>query len=141
MNKTKGFTLVEILIVVAIIGILAGIAFPSYQGSILKSKRAEAKEALLSAAGRQEREYLQSNAYIVDSANNDFAQISPLITESGTYSIDVASCDGNSTSCFVLTATARGSQSDDTKCQTFTLDNVGEKLSTNSAGTLVDDCW
>ncbi|MEO8600005.1 MAG: type IV pilin protein, partial [bacterium] len=63
MSLQKGFTLIELMIVVAVIGILAAVAYPSYQDSIIKTKRAEGRAALMAAMQQQERYYTQNNAY------------------------------------------------------------------------------
>lgn len=63
MKKITGFTLIELMIVVAIIGILASIAYPSYQDSVISSRRADAKGALLSFANAMERHYTETNSY------------------------------------------------------------------------------
>jgi len=63
MKKKQGFTLIELMIVVAIIGILAGIAYPSYQDSVRKSRRADAKGALLGFANAMERHFTETNSY------------------------------------------------------------------------------
>ena len=59
----KGFTLIEVMIVVAIIGILAAVAYPSYVDSIRKGKRAEARAALMNLLQQQERYFTQNNTY------------------------------------------------------------------------------
>ena len=139
MKKINGFSLIELMVVIAIIGILAGIAYPSYTDSVRKSRRAEAKEALLAAAGRQERYYLQQNKYVITSA--DIASVANTTTENGYYAISVASCSGASETCFKMTATAAGAQVSDTDCKTFTIDNVGNKGATNSSDVAVTNCW
>lgn len=63
--RKKGFTLIEMMIVVAIIGILAAIAYPSYQQQIRQSRRADAQAALVSLAGAMERIFSQSNSYTI----------------------------------------------------------------------------
>jgi type IV pilus assembly protein PilE len=63
MLNTKGFTLVELMIAVAIVGILAGIAYPSYQDSVRASRRADAKGALLGFANAMERHFTENNTY------------------------------------------------------------------------------
>ncbi|MEJ8846916.1 type IV pilin protein [Variovorax rhizosphaerae] len=65
-KHVRGFTLIELMIVVAVIGILSAIAYPSYQSYILKSRRADAKNALLELAAREERVFSNTNAYSLD---------------------------------------------------------------------------
>lgn len=62
-RTSSGFSLIELMIVVAIIGILAGVAYPSYTNSILKGKRAEARTALMELMQQQERFMTQTNSY------------------------------------------------------------------------------
>lgn len=141
MANKKGFTLVELMIVIAIISILAAIGYPSYQKSVLRSHRADARVALQEAGARQERIYAEGNTY-----SND---LSKLVTNAdgtsspeGYYTMTVSlSCSrtvGGTTyySCFDLTATATGSQASDTECATLTLAHTGKKGSTGG-GT----CW
>ena len=64
MLNTKGFTLIELMITVAIVGILAGIAYPSYQDSVRKSRRADAQGALLGFANAMERYFTVNNSYL-----------------------------------------------------------------------------
>lgn len=63
VQHSSGFTLIELMIAVAVVGILAAIAYPSYQDSVRKARRADAKSALLDAAQRQERFYTENNQY------------------------------------------------------------------------------
>lgn len=63
-KKENGFTLIELMIVVAIIGILAGIAYPSYQDSVRKSRRSDATGALLGLANAMERHFTETNSYL-----------------------------------------------------------------------------
>ena len=71
MIKQKAFTLIELMIVVAIVGILAGIAYPSYQDSVRKSRRADAKAALMGFANAMERHYTENNNYCDAGGHND----------------------------------------------------------------------
>lgn len=141
MKNNKGFTLIELMIVVAIVAILAAIGYPSYQKSVLKSNRADGRVALQEAASRQERFYAEANTYSSD--------LTKLVTNAdgssspeGHYTISVSlSCSrtvGGSTfyTCFDLTATAKGTQAKDTECATLTLAHTGKKGSTGG-GT----CW
>lgn len=68
-HPVRGFTLIELMIVVVIIGIIAAVAIPAYRGSIMKSNRSAAKAALLDLAGREEKYYSLANTYAPD-ANN-----------------------------------------------------------------------
>lgn len=95
--KSQGFTLIELMITVAIIGILGSIAYPSYQESVRKSKRAEGRVAILQVMQQQERYMTQYNAYLAFSAN---ASNVPFKTHSGdtadksAYHIGARACTG-----------------------------------------------
>lgn len=73
MKKIHGFTLIELMIVVAVIGILAAVAYPSYQDSILKGRRAQARTALLELQQQQERYMTQFNCYLPFTTSATFA--------------------------------------------------------------------
>lgn len=75
----KGFTLIELMIVVAVVGILAAIAYPAYTDSVLKGKRAQARTALLEVMQQQERYMTQSNTYL------DFSTTAAGVVSSATY--------------------------------------------------------
>lgn len=68
MKKNTGFTLIELMITVAIVGILASVALPSYQDSVKKSRRADAEGALVNFANAMERHFTETNTYC-DSAD------------------------------------------------------------------------
>lgn len=136
MNRKKsGFTLIELIVVIAIIGILASIAYPSYQNSVLKSRRTDGKNALMSAAGIQESYYSSNNSY-----SDTIADIGGNTSDEGFYSVAVTNPSCSSTvngvtlyNCFTLTATATGTQTKDTGCTTLTLLHTGVKSPT--------ECW
>lgn len=129
--NVKGFTLIELLITVAIIGILAAIAYPSYTEFVIRSNRAEAQSELLLLANRQEQYYMDNRVYTTDMTVLG-ALNSPFITESGNYSISASINNGT----FILTATALLSQLvSDTDCPTFTITETGAK------GATSDFCW
>jgi len=112
MQKIRGFTLIEVMIVVAIIAIIALAAMPSYQGSVNKSRRQDAKASLLEAAAMQERIYSETSSYV------DNSDLSRLVTNSDgvsskegyyTLAVDVSACSsGPPYSCYSITATATG---------------------------------
>ena len=129
--KDQGFSLIELMITVAIIGILAAIVLPSYSSYVQKSNRTEATRNLTVLAGRQEDYYMDYRRYAADT--DELGIGATYVTESGYYQITTASIDTNAD--FTLTATAVGRQAGDTRCATFTLSSEGEKGATSS------ECW
>ena len=131
--KNKGFTLLELLIVIAIIGILAGVAYPSYMQYLLKSKRSEAQSILIELANRQEMYYLDHHQYAADLKTELGLSANPFITENGYYS--VSSSSATATVDFTLTATAINTQAADTDCAKLGINQNLEKTATSSS------CW
>lgn len=123
-----GFTLIELMIVVAIIGILAAIAYPGYQEYAMRANRAEARSILLENTQLLERHFTTSNDY------STFGGLIAQSPKTGTakYVITVA---GTSTT-YTLTAAPTDS---DSKCDSLTLDNTGAKTSSGSES--VEYCW
>ncbi|HKT32140.1 MAG TPA: type IV pilin protein [Gammaproteobacteria bacterium] len=134
-DNTRGFTLIELMIVVAIVAIIAAIAYPSYQRSVLKSHRADVESMLTQDAQILERCYTQNFSY-----NNNCPTLTSA-SEHGYYSLTPAGGSISATA-FVLTATAQGYQTKDTSCITFKLDNTGKKSAFSSGGTdNSSTCW
>jgi len=131
-----GFTLIELMVVVAIVGILAGIAYPSYRDRVLRSARAEGRAALLDAAARQEQYFLDNKTYTTTLSDLQVATA----TETGKYSltVDGATADCALTTCYVLRATPEGGQAEDLACAELTLDSNGTK---SASGTEPTTCW
>lgn len=148
-QKDLGFTLIELMIVVAVIGILAAIAYPSYQESVAKSKRADAQGALLSLASALERHFTETNSYCdagststgCSGAGGDTGAPSIFPTQvpvdGGTKYYDLTISAVTATS-FTVTATPTGSMSGD-KCGNLTYTHAGVQAATGGAGTAY--CW
>ena len=130
LRRLRGFTLIELMIVVVVVGILAAIAFPSYTRYVEKARRADAKSALLDASQRLERCYTQNNTYV----GCPVAGTSP----DGFYAI---AATAQTVTAFTLTATpvATGPQAGDIRCGTYTLQSTGARAASGSLGT--DLCW
>ena len=136
-----GFTLIELVIVIVIVAILASVALPSYQDSIRKGRRSDAKAALFAVAGRQEQFMLDRGTYTTDMKNLGYTDSASMISDEGHYGIVSAACAGGVIgNCYALTATPLSSspQAKDGYCTSFTLDSAGTKSAT---GTSSADCW
>lgn len=123
-NKMKGFTLVELMIVVAIIGILAAVAIPSYQQYMMKARRSDAQDALTAMAAAQQR-YYSNNQYVY---TDDETLIGGVNSNEGYYTLEVTVLSADRDA-FTLTATpAAGSpQQIDAACMAITLTSTGVK--------------
>lgn len=140
-NSHRGFTLVEMLIVISIISILAAIAYPSYRSQVLKTQRTEAKTALADTAQRLERCYTQFNVY----NDTDDCTIASTLSPAGTGSFDTE--EGH----YTITATTLGASSftlqatrkdgDDSRCGNFVLNHLGQRGSKGTIGSDPNDCW
>jgi type IV pilus assembly protein PilE len=137
--SSKGFTLVELMIVIVIVAILAAIAVPGYTNQIRKSRRTEARNALLDAAAREERFYATNNAYSTASSDLGYGAAWPTSVGSGYYSLGAACTSGAPCTAYTLTATAISTQVKDTSCTTLTLTSVGVQGSTGTATAAT--CW
>jgi type IV pilus assembly protein PilE len=126
----RGITLIELMVTVVIVGILAMIGYPSYQEHVRKSRRADAKTALLDLAARQELFFNDHKTY-----TNDVTKLKASATSRDGYyniTIPVATATG-----YELVATAAGVQVNDSKCASFKLTATGAKSSTPAGNS----CW
>lgn len=134
----KGFTLIELMVVVAIVGILAAIAYPSYTEQVARSRRTDAQEALLETAQWIERQYTVSNAYNKKGDNTaiDTAALPALKTKSAeAYTLSFVTVTADT---FTLQMVPKNVMSGD-KCGTYTLTNTGLKAVSGAAGMAT--CW
>ena len=138
MKRQQGFTLIELMVVVAIVGILAAIAYPSYTESVRKSKRAEAKAALLHGAQALERYYSANNSY-VDSGGDAPEVFQINVPDSGAANYQIGAVAATATT-FTLRATRTGSMASDA-CGDFEITQAGERGLNDNDGKDVADCW
>lgn len=140
MKVQNGFTLIELMITVAIIGILSAIAFPSYTQYIVKSNRSVAEGFMLTVAGKQEQYMLDARAYATSIAALNITSIPSEVSQN--YNVTVSANNLATPPTYTITATPipGGAQATrDTKCAILTLDQTGGK---GKSGTgALTDCW
>jgi type IV pilus assembly protein PilE len=150
-KPAAGFTLLELIVTVAIVSILATIAATSYQSQVMKSRRTDARSAILDLAGREEKLFSTTNQYSNSPAALGYGTATtttfPIaVGSSGTdyYNVTVATPDPNQASApntYSITATpiAGTQQAGDTTCATLSVNQLGQQTSTGT-GTAAT-CW
>ena len=135
----RGFTLIEILVVLAILGILVMIAAPTYQDSVRKSRRSDGMQDLMELSARQERFYAQNSTYTTDVNTAAGLNLGRTTSSEGHYTLAAAAGGtGSIATSYVLTATPVGAQADDAGCLVLSMDSLGQRGATGVLGT---DCW
>ena len=141
--RQSGFTLIELMIVVAIVGILAAISYPSYQSYVERTGRSDGIAKLSEVMQAQERFYSQNQTYTpnlgLGGLAYDVAANAAVPSSEGRYNISAAPCGAGIASCVVLTATPIGQQANDTRCGNLGLNSLGVKTVTGTLTT--QDCW
>lgn len=145
-NPQSGFTVIELLVVVAIIGILMSIAIPSYQDYVRKARRGDGKSSLLTTAQAMERFYTENSTYSAAALGAASTNVGTTTSKEGYYNIAFDSAPTSATICGATTATSpsassfricaapTGAQANDS-CATLSLSNTGAKSPTTGG------CW
>jgi len=133
-NKPQqGFTLLELMIAVVIIGILAAVAYPAYEDALRKGRRADGHVSLINHASKQEQYFLENKSYARTMTNiGGSANPAPSADAYYTISVKAATLACPIATCFILEAAPAGAQSNDS-CGTLSINSLGEKAPNN--------CW
>ena len=139
INRISGFTLIELMVVLLIVGILGAVAVPTYRQYVIRSQRTEAKTALLRIAANQERHYLQNNTYTDDLSALGFGAG---LSENGIYTLSVPRADAITYQAVAVPTPGGGpnsvDMSQDVGCAQFSIDAAGQRL---AFPDLDGNCW
>ncbi len=146
IHEQRGVTLIELVVVIMVVGILAAVAIPSYRNYVIRSQRADAKDALLALATAQEKHYLQCNNYAADIAAAPDCAAGELqgaaTSENGWYDLDIPTPVNTIGFTVTATAAAGGNQAQDTECEVFQVTSLGLRTALDSGGTdNTAECW
>jgi len=144
-NAQRGFSLIELMIVVAIIAVISAFAYPSYDRYVIKTKRSVAQNALLQVADRQQQFFMDNKRFAADITNLGFPANPYVIDDNGTstvasdadavYSLSLSNVTATT---WTATATPLNSQlSRDTYCGSLTITQTGAKSKSGAS----DECW
>jgi len=144
-SSQLGFTLIELMIVVAIVAILSAIAYPSYERYVIKTKRSVAQSALLQVADRQQQFFMDNKQFAADLTNLGFPANPYVLNDDGASTVAsdtqaVYSVSLSNVTATTWTATAaplQGQLSRDSYCGSLSLTQAGAKGKTGSS----DKCW
>lgn len=145
-NRTRGFTLLEVMIVVVIVGVLAAIALPAYQSQVRKSNRSAAQQFMQDVALREQQIMMDQRGYVpvTDTAyfgnkpsdSNSGVGLAAPSSTTGKYTFVVTRDNTTTPPSYTITATAVGSQDKDASLNKMSLDHLGQRKTYNSGGTV-----
>ena len=139
-TRTAGFTLIELMITVAVVAILGTIAMVSYTKQIQKSRRTDARSAIMDLAGREEKLFSTVNAYSATPSELGYTvnpDTFPFNLPNNDYQISLTI--GAPPVSYSITATAINAQAGDTACASLGLDQLGTQSNTGTDTTSA--CW
>ena len=143
--RHAGFSLIELMVAVLVIALLASIAVPTYTAQTRKSRRTEARSAILDLAGREERVLSVNNSYSAVPTDVGYTgstwPTAGISVGSGYYTVMVTVPDANQAgvaNSFLITATAVNSQANDGACATLSVNQLGQQTATGTDST---NCW
>lgn len=125
----------ELLVALAIVGMLYAIVSPRYQQFVLRSNRTEGQALLIDAAARQARYHAQTHAYVTSPSDIGHLHLPRITSRSGLYRLDISTGDGG----YLLQAVPLGPQSADHACASLLLDGTGNHGSTGTSRP--NECW
>jgi len=135
MKRQKGFTLIELMIVVAVIGILAAIAYPAYQDYVARANRGEAMNALAEIRVAQEKWRANNTDYAWSTGDLGLGSTS----DTGLYTLSIASAPAGATGYLAVAAPVAGERQENDDCGSFAADRAGPFTSVASYAS--SDCW
>lgn len=138
--KQQGFTLIELMIVVLIVGILTAIAYPAYQEHVTRARRSDGQAALMDLASRLERYYSERNTYQTATIGTGNATdvLDTNTSPEGWYTLSFAN---QTATAYTIQAIPQNAQATaDQLCQTLTYNSLGQKGFTGPTGSL-ERCW
>ncbi len=134
-KHSRGFSLTEMMIVVAVVTILGAVAMPSFTSQVRRSNRTDATSALMRVAAEQEKYYLQNNSY------GDMEDLGDPTTDSGYYSLAIPTANATT---YVINATpvTGGPQEKDATCARISINGNGQRSAEDTTGADTSDaCW
>ena len=134
--RSRGFTMIEVMIACAVVAILAAIAYPSYVNTVQKTRRSDAKSALLAAAGQLERYFTERGTYATATLGSGSTHVYPSTSQNGYYTLSLANLTATT---YTVRAAPAGQQTGD-PCGTFTYTDQGKQDVTGGSKP-ASACW
>lgn len=135
-KRKNGYSLIELMVTVAVVGVLVSISVPTYKNYTMKSRRSEGRSFAMEIMQRQEKYYNENNTYTTNLAQLGYSSATPT-SEKGYYQVTATAASDGITNNVIITAQPIGSQTSDTECGSFIYNSNGVKSTSTSSTT----CW